>query len=164
VDILSLCTYHNRFNYFKSHIKNDIPYTQLEDLKGYTIGDVIGSHLEGDFTEAGLTVDLAPTLEQGLKKLVSGRIDIWVAVGLTAYFLVETNFPERVDDLAFLEKPAGSGTVDVSFFKAHREYEKMKALYEKGLQIIRENGTYQEILERYFGKGVVFEDALSSCS
>jgi ABC-type amino acid transport substrate-binding protein len=164
VDILSLCTYYNRLHYFGSQVSKDLTDAEIGDLQGYRIGDVVGSHLVGDLRASGLNVELSPQLEQGMMKLAGGRIDLWVAVGLTAYFLVEKHMPERLGDLTFVIMPVGTGTVDLSFLKSHKDYLKMKGLYEEGLATIFENGVYEAILKRYFGEGIVFEDALSSCT
>ncbi|MBN1141980.1 MAG: transporter substrate-binding domain-containing protein [Deltaproteobacteria bacterium] len=166
VDSFFLCTYYLLFNYFKSHINHELTYENLTDLKGYKIGDIVGS--QEPLEQVSLTVELAPRLEQGMKKLASGRVDLWVTTGVTAFYLVRTHLPERLSDLTFIKKPLGQGDVKICFLKRHKDSEKMKALYIKGLKIIRHNGTCENILKNYFGKNVGqlmnFERSLPSCS
>jgi ABC-type amino acid transport substrate-binding protein len=103
-----------------------------------------------------------------MKKLANGCVDLWVAVGVTAYYLVRTHLPDRLHDLTFISKPLGSGSVDISFLKVHKDAKKMKALYEKGLENVRKNGICKKILKRYFGEGMgegmMLENSLPSCS
>lgn len=152
LDIVNISSYCIFFHYFKSHFDNkELNYGNIMELQKYSIGDIRGGCAKAILADAGIPVELTADLEQGIRKLAVRRIDLLVAVGLTANFLVKKYMPERLYDLAYIKKPIDCGSVDLNFLKRHKDYNKMKALYQNGFEIIVKNGTYIRILEKYFG-------------
>ncbi len=131
-----------------------LAYNELSEIKKYRVGDIIGSYLIEMLKKEGVELDLAPKLEDGLSKLYHKRVDLWISVGLTAYFMVENKYPKMLNDLAYMEKPIVGNSVDLNFMKNHKDYKKVKKQFLKGFKIIQKNGTYKEILSRYFGKNI----------
>lgn len=156
IDSMLLGNYSIFFHYLKSRQPGPAPsYDKLSDLKDYRIASLVGTPTIKILKKAHLKVDSGPNLDSGLMKLMKGRVDLWASVGSTAIYLAERNYPERAGDLAHIEKPIFAGSIDMNFRKDHEEYPLRKQQFSKGMDIIYANGTYMDILESYFGKGLV---------
>lgn len=145
------------FHYFRSHFAGrGVPRCRtLEDLHGYRVTNILGGTTKERLETAGIIAQPTPHLDQGLRMLRSGRVDFWVATGMAARFMVGRDMPEMLPDLAHLDFVLFEGTNDVNFDRRRPDYARLKEQLEKGLRIIRDDGTYLRILESYFGRGEV---------
>lgn len=163
VDSVNLGYFHIRLHYFTSTLGNKpTTFDALKDLGGYSVASIRGGPVRLRLQQAGLEVHPYASLEQGAMMLDAGRVDYWAAVGLSARHIVERYLPERLDDLAHMEKALFEGSVDINFSTRHSEYELRSSQFKKGMGIIRRNGTYLSLLESYFGKGNVPDFAFAS--
>ncbi len=139
----------NRFFYNKEKFPNGFTWDTLEDFQGYSMGGTLGYWYVPAFERVGLAIDFAASDKQNLAKLIRQRIDFTVIDELTGMRILREDFAEDMDKIGMLEKPE-------SFIKFYllisRTYPNSETLTEKlnrGLSIIKENGTYQEILQQY---------------
>ncbi len=93
-----------RFFYNKDNM-DEISWNTLSDLKPYRIGGVIGYFYEEDFQRAGLNVEYTSRELLNLKKLISGRIDLFPVNERVGWNLIERHFPEKRDRFGVLDRP-----------------------------------------------------------
>ncbi len=145
------------FFYKNERFPDGISYERLSDLKQYKVGSIRGSSTLPLLDKAGITYELVAELDQNFKKLDAGHIDLTVAVDLTGMNIVKKLFPDSFNRFSIVRKPILSLTTSMAFAK-----EKIYPLqtFKNGLDIILKNGTFYEIIERYYGKGFRYEDIL----
>jgi polar amino acid transport system substrate-binding protein len=148
-----LYTVKAKFFYMKSAHPNGIPFDKLEDLRGYRIGGLLGSWYDKQFAEAGLQVEYAADMEQTFQKLYLGRIDLAIEAEATCWAVIKKLYPDEVDKFGTLEKPlVDPANPNELRLMVSRDYPKAAALMQQfnaALQTIKDNGTYQQILDQY---------------
>lgn len=157
VEAVDLITANIVFFYKKERFPDGISYEQLSDLKNYKVGSIRGSSTLPLLEKAGITTELVAELDQNLKKLDAGHIDLTVAIDLTGRNMLKKIFPDSADDFSIVEKPVLSIMTSLAFLK---EQSGPLQSFKKGLDTILENGTFYEIVERYYGTAFRFEDIL----
>lgn len=140
--------------YKKDRFPEGLSYEHLRDLKSYTVGIVRGSSLIPLLEEAGVHVEPVSQIDQNFKKLSAGRLDLVVAVDLGGWTILRDLYPDFVDNFSTVKKPLLVNPAGLIFLKEH---DRLIQTFRKGLGIILKNGTYYEILERYYGKDVAFD-------
>jgi len=120
-------------------------YQSLSDLAPYLIGTVYGFAYTDAFDQANLKKDNgAGNVEQLLKKLIARRVDIVVGDRYQLLFLANQLGVGR--EVKIVGKPLAEVPRYVGFRKGDDE---KAAQFEKGLEIIRQNGTLSKILARW---------------
>lgn len=120
-------------------------YRSLADLAPYTIGTVHGFAYTGEFDNAPLNKDSgAANVEQLLKKLAARRVDVIVGDRRQLLYLAR-QLGIRAE-VRIIGKPLAEVPRYVGFRK---DSEDKAARFEKGLEIIRQNGTLNRILARW---------------
>ena len=157
VKAVDLLTVNIVFFYKKKRFPDGISYEQLGDLKKYKVGSIRGSATTPLLEKAGITTELVAELDQNFKKLDAGHIDLTIAVDLTGRNMLKKIFPDSADDFSIVEKPVLSTTTSLTFLK---EQSGPMLSFKQGLDRILENGTFYEIVERYYGTDFHFEDIL----
>lgn len=93
-----------RFFYYKKTM-DEFSWHTLDDLKPYRIGGVIGYFYEEEFERAGLNVEYTSKELLNLKKLISGRIDLFPVNEWVGWDLIRRHFPEEREQFGVLDKP-----------------------------------------------------------
>jgi polar amino acid transport system substrate-binding protein len=140
------------FFYLKDENHTLKTYDKLADLNKYRIGTVRGSSSVTLLKKSGIEPDFARNLEINFNKLLAGRIDLCVALELPATYIISRLSPSQQSRIAKIDKPLMSISVD---FIVNRNNPGSASLFKKvkkGLQLIKNNGTYQDIVQRYYGK------------
>jgi polar amino acid transport system substrate-binding protein len=139
------------FTYSPDGRKQQIPYEELTDLKGYRFGGIIGYFYENMFRKAGLNVEYLTSEEQNFRKLQLGRIDLFPVGEATGWYRIKKLFPpEEVGKFFTLTKPLTKGSGD--FLLTSKQYPNTRNLlvrFNLALKKLKENGTYQKILEQH---------------
>ncbi len=134
---------------------NEIKYRTLKDLKGYRIGVIRGSSNSGILRQnKDLHVEEVNSMEQLFKKLYAYRNDIVFTVELSGLAYLKKNYPDRTDRLVIadvIQEMVGQ----IVFSKKYPDYEKHMNKFEEGLNLIRKNGSYLRVFEKYYGKDKV---------
>ncbi len=145
------------FFFKNTRFPDGIEYEQLYELKQFKVGCPRGSATIPLLEKAGITVELVAELDQNFKKLDAGHIDLTVAVDLTGLNIIRRLFPGTVAHYSIVKKPVLSIMTSLAFL--NRRSGPMQS-FQNGLDIILENGTFYEIIERYYGKDYHFEEIL----
>lgn len=127
----------------------NIPYKELNDLSGYTIGMTRGSELIPQFQAAGAIVEEVTSEEQNVKKLLHNRIDGMMNLREGFSHLLRTRFAEHIHEVKFLEPPVGEIAIYTVFSKAKAGHQKLTEDFEKGLRLMQADGTYDDIRNKY---------------
>lgn len=128
--------------------RDDIVIGTLDDAHKYRVGSVIEDARTQYLISQGFDeIDQVSSNETNMKKLLRGRIDIWVEDELTAYYLLKQNGHEPQDTVKILYQfpLGGGGHIAFSSSTSDELVEKFKQAYEK----IKQDGTYERILGKY---------------
>jgi len=142
----------NMFLYYdrNQRTKSAIKYDTIDDLRGYRIGVISGSFLSSNFEKANLNYESTTSIDQSIHKLVVGRLDFCIDDRVVLYDAIQRLYSDKKNHFSFLPKPFGKKTptgllVSRTFPEAQRILDK----FNKGLAIIKENGEYDRILQKY---------------
>lgn len=140
---------------------NDFPdgvdFERLEDLQGYSFGNVRGSSSQRALDAAGLETDLVRNIRLNFLKLDAGRFDFAISFQVTGEYLLRDLFPGNEAEFSYLRKPIQEMRLSVIFQKESRA---LKDKFTKGLETIARNGIYYSILKRYHVSGYVPEEII----
>lgn len=121
---------------------------KLEDLAKYpelSIGGVAGYATLKRLDAAGISYDTSPDDQTVLKKLFAGRIDVYLSIKEFAeYTLRNLEISHLTKNIALNSK-----FYHVCFSKSWTAAEKIKEHFNKTLEAIRKDGTYDFIHARY---------------
>lgn len=126
-----------------------ITYNELEDLRGYRIGTIYKSTYPSEFEDADyFEKDPAFTFVINVKKLINGRIDLFVEKKQVVLMELRNSFPEESDKIECLPKALKEIEFYNSFSKMYRDSKKKAEDFNRGLKLIKEKGIYDEIMAR----------------
>lgn len=130
----------------------DINIGKPEDLGKYRIGtvieDVVDQYLTARKDKLGLKLDRISSYKSNMKKLLTGRVELWAGNELVGFYLAkelgyaktDINAVYRIEELtAHYYLATGQKTSD-------KLVQKLRAAFET----VRKNGTYQKIVDSYF--------------
>lgn len=147
IDVQTILEFKTVFVYMKNHSPN-FNYSGLADLKGKRVGVSMGSVLVPIFKSHGMIVDEA-LLENNIRKLETGRIDLWHTVDTSAIRLINEKFPGQRDEFGFL--PDKTHTVDLIVKKGSSSEPAFKT-FVLGFNAMVKNGEFQKIVKKFMVK------------
>lgn len=136
------------------HLKSkSIPnWSKLSDLKSYSIGATRGYTYTQGFWKASkdgeLHVDVANSDTANLKKLLSGRIDLFPTGKLTGWVLINSQFPSAKGKLTTLSKPLTASDGFLLFPKKKSDSKALVAQFDKGLAAMKADGTFKKLEDK----------------
>jgi len=123
------------------------------DLKGRTVGVVQGTASVSVLGKAGVDIDVTTDKDQLIKKLVAGREDIAVIADLTGLGAFKAFFPGQI--AAYGYELVYSSPIDLVFSKKNPLSRELLNRYNSGISKIKADGTFMEILGRYYPSGLI---------
>ncbi|MDZ7696118.1 MAG: transporter substrate-binding domain-containing protein [Deltaproteobacteria bacterium] len=127
----------------------EIHYDTLRDLTPYKIGTCLGFAYPDEFTEADyLQKEIARNESLNLRKLLNGRIDLFITDRAAAQAAINRSVPEGKNVLEFMDPPLEVRKLHLIFGK-HDGSKKLLKDFDKGLQMILEDGTMKNILKKH---------------
>ncbi|QTA82325.1 Solute-binding protein family 3 domain-containing protein, MltF-like [Desulfonema limicola] len=141
--------YFTGLNFFslKEKFPQGVIFEKLEDLKNYKIGYVRGGSLIPIFNKANLTPELVTTLSQNASKVYTGRIDMFAATELGGWGVIQKSYPDEVDKFTISKKHIHQINGDIVFAK---DQIALMNIFQQGFETIKNNGTYLNILKKYY--------------
>ncbi|OPX54623.1 extracellular solute-binding protein, family 3 [Oceanospirillum multiglobuliferum] len=158
VEVVNLFNIHFMLFYKKSTFKKDIAYQALSELQIYNIGNVRGSSTTPVVTDAGLNIQWVSKLELNFRMLNADRIDFAIGGETAGWALIGKLFPDSVNKFTTVKKPILTVPIGLVF---HKNQTGLIEKFNQGLDTILANGTYYEILERYYSKAQIAENLLT---
>lgn len=137
--------------YLKSRFPDGFAFRDIDDLRGYSIGVLLGGSTDIFGKEKGLAVEGAVTLDLVFRKLRAGRTDLCVANDLAGMFEIRQLFPGEEGLFAYCPEPTYiTQTASAIFDRRNPRYAELEAAFRAGLKEIILNGTWEAIVSRYY--------------
>ncbi|OUR93812.1 hypothetical protein A9Q81_15185 [Gammaproteobacteria bacterium 42_54_T18] len=118
------------------------------DLTHFNGGVTLGMVLDDKFSlfmKEHLQITHVATVEQNFLKLISGRIDYFIAPLLPTINTVQTRYPEQLKELTFLSEPI-SVTNEYIVISKQSQCNTIKTSLSQLLQKVKNNGTFDNWL------------------
>ena len=140
---------YNRISFIKR--KNDsVDYTSMEDLRGEVIGIVSNYAYGPEFDGSNLLIKLPNNhLIQNLSLLQQGKLDLTLDDELVIRHQLRTFMPGTSEQFAFLTKPVSIRGLHILVSRRHQNHEQIVSAFNQALKQMKEDGSYQSILEKY---------------
>ena len=120
----------------------------LDSLAGKTVGTVRGYGYGDDFGNADtFTRSPSPRLITNIRKLIHERLDLTLEDELVARSLIGKEDPALMDQIEFTDTALSSQDLHVTSGLANPRHAMVIEAFNKGLETIQENGTFDRILE-----------------
>lgn len=127
---------------------DDFEFKGMDSLKGLTVGVVRDYGYGDDFMKAqGFEREPAPDFMTNVKKLAAGRIDLTVEDEVVARYLLLGN--DLADRVVFTENSLSLEPLYVTSGLTNPRGKELIDAFNRGLNEIKENGTYDRILRGY---------------
>ncbi len=130
----------------------DFAYSSITDFKGYRIGMTAGTDaVKTPLEKAGAIVEESQTQDQLVKKLEQDRLDFIIDDGAVIRSAIDALYQGSARDLfGFIDKPFGKpASFRLMASKAHPDSVALVEKFNEGLEKIRSDGSYDDILSRY---------------
>lgn len=135
---------------------NPFQYNGLNSLKGKNIGVIRGYGYDEEFLNSKLfTREEAGNLIQNIRKLIAQRIDLTLEDEIVATHLIreyDLSVPSSqalLPRIEFVKTPLSTNYMYISAGYKNPRHKEIIEAFNKGLKIIKENGTYETIFKKY---------------
>lgn len=146
------------FYYRPSHNEN-ISLKSLDDMKKYKIGALKGTFSDASLlSKAGIRFEQSSTQASLLKMLKLGRLDLYFELDLVGHQAIRTVYPGEAGYFGSIAVTGSVEPIAIMIAKKHPNGRAIGDRYREGLEKIMNNGSYQTILENYYGKGAIPEN------
>jgi ABC-type amino acid transport substrate-binding protein len=150
--------------YYKPHLKKQLSFTSLAELKGYRIAILVNSPYIEEYKKHNLTVFPVQTPQQMMKMLKAGNVDMSVNALLAGLLEIKREFPDEWENFDYFVWDLLPCSLAVN--KDNPMGLKRLDQFRNGFEQIKKDGTYVRILENYWGKnnipkGALFKDLTS---
>lgn len=132
-------------------LKNkNMEYTKMEDLKDYKIGIARGYGYPKVFTDAKyLKTQITKDAKTNIVKLANKRIDLTIGSKKGIQNIINTHYPQYKDSIVALTPAVDSMPLFVAFSKQKPGYEQKVKEFNRGLEMIKKDGTFDAIIKEY---------------
>ena len=141
----------------KDCLSENLRWNTLEDLKQYKIGGVRGYWYESDFAKAGLAVEYTDHPEESLKKLYSGRIQLFPLNEMVGWYLIDRLFPDHKKRFCVLAKPYELSPSYLMVSKSYPNSKRLLKRFDEAFQRLKESGGYRKILKK---NGIMYSEEM----
>ena len=138
-----------RFFYCTQRFSEEIPYSTLADLRGYTIGGVRGYWYESLFKEAQLDTLFVNSEKQIIMMLQMNRVDFAPMDELVGWQLIRQLYPQDVELYRTLEKPLNQSSLHLLISRKYPGASALTRQFNAALERIRQKGVHRTILHRF---------------
>jgi polar amino acid transport system substrate-binding protein len=137
---------------FFHHINYEFDWASISDLKGLTIGGLIGSNYREAFQDAEksgiIVVERVPSDLMNLRKLLKRRIHIYPGNKDVGYHLLNTSFPHKMRKLVTTHpRPLAIDKLTILFSKKVKGNTRLIKLFNRGLKKLKEQGKYGQFIK-----------------
>ncbi len=139
-----------------SPIDNNVYYKKFSSLRPYTVGVVSGTAIETLLQSEGVKTRGVTTYQQNLQKLMAGRIDLMVADQFKMGEMLKS-YPEFQGKVKALEPAIQKTGLPLLISKKYSDYQTIQEDFDRGLQEILSDGTYNKIITRFGFSGLKSE-------
>lgn len=125
-------------------------FNGLESLKGKKIGTVLG-YGDGDaFTQStAFTRENGKVLMTNVKKLLRNRVDLTLEDEIVARAGIAAEDPYALEQIEFVKALLAVNPLYVTAGQQNPKAQEIIGAFNKGLEVIKVNGTYDRIFKKY---------------
>ncbi len=122
----------------------------LESLNGKRVGTVLGYGYGDAFTQSnGFVRENGKDLLTNVKKLLRDRIDLTLEDEIVARAGLSAEHPQALEQIEFVKTPLSVNPLYVTAGLQNPKAQEIIGAFNKGLEIIKTNGTYDKIFKKY---------------
>lgn len=136
--------------YYKKTFPDGFKFETFHDWKGYQVGTMRGGALFVAYKKAGIDIHLYNSFVAGFRMLKANRIQLLEMPAIAGRHILLEEFKDEIDDFASAEKPTFSIATGLIYRIDNKKSITIAKKIAHALNILRENGRYQEILEQYW--------------
>lgn len=135
---------------FFTRSDRQIRFDTLKDLKNYQIGTIRGYTYFPEFDDAGyLNKQPVKDVIMNIKKLLKGRIDMFIDSRSVTLHVMEKSFPDQRVNVKILDPPLKINNLYVPISKKSKNPRQIIDALNSGLQQIKKDGTFDKIVDSY---------------
>lgn len=124
-----------------------IKVDSLQDLAGLRIGVIRGAMVSQAFDQADfLQTEAVDSIQQNIRKLLAGRIDLFADKKLTTLYILRSQFPLLADTVKVLEPPLRRDDFYNAVPRQLPHAGQLVLDFNQGLRLIRQNGSYDSLV------------------
>jgi len=127
-------------------------YSKVEDLKGFRVGIVANTEpIKLPVKKAGGIIEEVPSSEKNIKKLEYGRLDFYIDDRAVIFQSINEIYNKKeIKKFVLLDEKFGEeNEFKLMVSKKYPNSDKILKQFNKGLRLIKQNGEYQNILNKY---------------
>lgn len=148
VDFSDILLYASSKLFYFDEPPPDLSFQTILDLKGLRIGGVRGYYYESLFSKAGVAVDYAPGLRNGLEKLMLGRNDLFVANELVGWFVIRSHFIDSAHRFGTLLQPLDRHGLKMIVSRQHPLGRSLLDAFNQALAAVKDDLFYEALLKK----------------
>lgn len=125
-------------------------FNGLESLNGKRVGTVLGYGCDDTFFQStSFARENGKDLSTNIKKLLRNRIDLTLEDEIVARSALSAEDPRLLDQIEFVKTPLSVNPLYVTAGLQNPRAQEIIAAFNRGLEIIKANGTYDRIFKKY---------------
>jgi polar amino acid transport system substrate-binding protein len=139
----------NKVHFF-ARTGHSFKYEAIESLCPSKLGILRGSFYVKIFEKYPcLKQDLASSVKININKLISGRMDLLIDSADSFNFIINKYFKNDTDKVTAIQPPYQIDKIYTVFSKRNSGYKMLIADFDRGIKLIKNNGTYDQILKKH---------------
>ncbi len=139
--------YYRKF-YLEGEVKREVE-NGVQNGDKYSIGVVRGYAQVDQYRKMGFNIVIVPDNEMGMQKLVRGHIALMSESRAVGYDLIRKLFPAQQSLFGSVPAPVKAESLYMLFTRKNKESSELVRRFNQGLQDIKEDGTFDRIVEKY---------------
>ena len=138
------------YMYFFGRAGHGRQYKSVEDLCPASIGIFHGSFYVDRLSPITcIKLEEVKTVRQNIQKLVSGRIDLFIDSKDAVDYTLQTELPEHKGRIEPVQPSFEVDKIHMVVSKQHPQHQQIAADFDRGIALIKADGTYQKILDEH---------------
>ena len=155
-EVIPIALYHISLYYYAPNHKKRLQFKSINDIKGMRIGILKGTLIDKSyFKQEGILFKESYSHESLFKKLKLGRIDMVIEIDLVSQLTINKFFENEMDNFVPIHISNASNPIAIMLGEELPNVESIAQRYRTGLEKIIQDGTYHDILQKYYNNGVL---------
>lgn len=150
-EIIPIALYHVSLYYYAPNHKKRLELKSIDDLKGLKIGTIKGTLIDVHYFEQNAIMFKESYSHESLfKKLKLGRIDMVIEIELVAEQTIKKFFEKEASNFVKINLSNAASPIAIMLAEELNNSEWIANRYRIGLEKIIQDGTYQNIMKKYY--------------
>jgi polar amino acid transport system substrate-binding protein len=139
------------FFYLKDNkkIPDNFAWNSMNDFNPFIMGGLLGYWYVDNFEKNKLNVVYSISDVANFSNLINRRVDFILITDQVGWHIIRKNFPDHLNKIKTLPKPESNFPFHLMISKSYPDYKKLTTEFNRGLKIIKKNGTFAKISEKY---------------